>query len=181
MYITEEQWKASDAQAKADFTASTVAYAISHGHTEEFKFYEEDNYHNLVPFGDPRASVHSRLDVYFKYGLTDYAAELKDRLKYSSTRFLAAYMNEEKIQPILDKIGEGYIVLWVELYNDGKVRIWNLNYIQNTIGLRNLNYEVSLIKEKEIDPDSPKHLQKRYLLPHELGILIDRKPGTYAN
>lgn len=181
MTLTNEDWKKADAKAKADFTATTAYNLIIRGYMKQPKFFEEDEYHNLVPFGDQRASVHSRLDVYFKYGLTDYAAELKDRLKYSSTRFLAAYMNEEKIQPILDKIGEGYIVLWVELYNDGKVRIWNLNYIQNTIGLRNLNYEVSLIKEKEIDPDSPKHLQKRYLLPHELGILIDRKPGTYAN
>jgi len=154
-----------DRKAKQDFTASTTNYWREKGAEGELLFWESTSAATLVPFGDDRAYPQSRFDVYMSYeGRIWYAVELKERKRpsdYKKTVEEGAFMNSEKkalIQPLKDR---GYIPIWCELYPDGVIRIWNLGKI-DTDTLQTTAYQ---IKKINIDPDSQKITQKRYLLP----------------
>ena len=154
-----------DRPAKNDFTASTLNYWREKGANGDLKFFEMTSANTLVPYGDERAFPQSRFDVYICYeGQVWYAVELKERNiphDYSLTVTEGAYMNPEKrelIQPLKDK---GYTPIWCELYVDGIIRIWNLS----TIDVNTLQTKESRIKKINIDPNSHKQQQLRYLLP----------------
>ena len=163
-----------DRKAKSDFTASTLNYWRENGAEGKLLFWEMTSASTFVPFGHKDAYPQSRFDIYMSYeDRVWYAVELKER-KFDSDNPLTmkdgAFMNGEKknlIQPLIDR---GYIPIWCELYDDDKMRIWNLSRID----LNTLQHKEYSIKKITIDPDAGKIMQTRYLLPVSASTIIRR-------
>lgn len=154
-----------DRQAKCDFTASTYNYWRENGADGDIRFYEMTSASTLVPFGDDRAFTQSRFDVFMSYeDLLWYAIELKEREHPSTYKYTVeegAYLNPEKKEVIHMLEKQGYTPIWCELYTDGIIRIWNFAKID----VDSLPMKVANIKKVNIDPNSTKRQQPRYLLP----------------
>lgn len=128
-----------DRQSKYDFTASTVTYIqdIYYNKDVEIVFKEIDKNGNLVILGNPYANTQSTTDLAMFINDIPYMVELKERWgKYHSTFYgkendNEGWVLEKKKKEALFKAKEkGYIPLYVNIYPDGKVRIWNLNKIK---------------------------------------------------
>lgn len=154
-----------DRPAKNDFTASTVQYLERTGHRAPVSFYEENTYGTLVPFGSPEASPYAHIDVYMQYGNAWYAIELKERTGYNSNNSKimeeGTYYNYEKDKVLKESMKNGFIPLFVDLYPDGVIRVWNVS----SIDIAELAVETTSIRRYTVDPSSPQKVQKRPLLP----------------
>lgn len=163
-----------DRPAKNDFTASTQTYWAKYGQGDKISFWEMTSACTMVPFGSELASPRSRFDVFINYDdRIWYAVELKERnhpSDYERTINEGAFMNDEKKALVPQLKEQGYIPLWAELYTDGKIRLWNLD----KINLDTLEKKTFGIKKINIDPNSPKITQTRYLLPVSAATLINR-------
>ena len=172
-----------DRQAKRDFTASTVSYWKEKGKdTSRLAFWEKTKAGTLVPFDSPDADRESRLDVYICYSaVTDgrldavlwWSAELKERSYPSTANFFitgGSYLNTEKIEAMKEE--PDYAHIWVELYSDGKIRLWNLTHID----IGELPEVWSGIKRYTVK-NGPRIRQKRRLLPISKAIEIKRERG----
>lgn len=125
-----------DRQSKYDFTASTVNYISSIGKKNvKIRFYEFDEDGHMVEFDSPQSSTTSRSDLVMDYNGSLYKIELKERKgKYVSDYYgkdgdsEGWMLNIEKKDELLNDAS--YIPLYVNLYPDNKVRLWNLNKIE---------------------------------------------------
>lgn len=171
-----------DRKSKNDLTASTLYYLQINGYTGKTEFYELTSGGTIVPYGDRSADGNGRTDVWMIYRAASasgvYPIELKDRWNYSSdNEFIlrGSFLNPGK-KDYINGIKEkgGMIPLWAELYNDGRGRIWNLS----KINLDALPTEERMIKRINIDPDGKREPQKRFLLPIDKAIMIERKNGN---
>ena len=152
-----------DRNAKNDFTASTYSY---YSYNTGITFFESTSASTLVPFGDDRAWVSSRMDLYIQWDTPYYhiifPTEIKERDFPSDKDFImkeGAYINPEKIEVVKEEINKGNIPLWAEVYTD-KIRVWNLTKID----LDTLQVKYVPIKRYDIY-NGPKVMQKRFLLP----------------
>lgn len=187
-----------DRKSKNDLTASTLYYLQINGYTGKTEFYELTSGGTIVPYGDRSADGNGRTDVWMIYRTERHSAvypiELKDRWEYSSDSgpiLRGSFLNPGKKEYIsgikendgitslwaeLCDDGKGTIIipLWAELYNNGKGRIWNLS----KINLDALPKVERMIKRINIDPDGKREPQKRFLLPIDKAIMIERKNGN---
>lgn len=163
-----------DRQAKCDFTASTKTYWGENGAGDKISFWEMTSASTFVPFGSELAFEQSRFDVFINYGdYVWYAVELKERnhpSDYERTIEEGAFMNEEKKALIPRLKEQGFVPLWAELYTDGKIRLWNFDLID----INTLQKKTFEIKRINIDPNSPKITQTRYLLPVSAATVFTR-------
>lgn len=172
-----------DRQSKNDFTATTYNYITTHYPCwTGITFYETNNNNELVPYGDPSVPENEHLDVYIDLRSKNthiiYACELKERWgDYVSTYYgkdgqeKGWMYNPEKKRWLEDQIDNGYIPLYVNLYPDQKIRIWNI-----------LNIEVGEAREFDVpnstvEPEKGRAKKKRYELWNNQGIIIDRIKG----
>lgn len=151
----------ADRQAKCDFTASTIYHLEHTGHRAPVSFYEENAYGTLVPFGNPDASPYAHIDVYMQYGKAWYAIELKERTGYdSNSPYIIAsgtYYNYEKDEALKEAQEKGYIPLFVDLYSDGVIRVWNVS----KVNVEELPVAHKKIKRYSCIASSPKEEQDR--------------------
>ena len=166
---------ACDRQAKADFTASTTVYAEEKGLPGYLAFFEEDDNHQLIPYGE-NASITSHYDLWADFitsaGTQKYVFELKDR-DCTSTTYDTAYLNKEKLDELEEYNKNGVRFIWVELYTDGIVRFWNLSKVD----ISKLEEDVKYFSKKNVVEGSPKVEQHRLKIPMEMGIIIRRIKG----
>lgn len=167
-----------DRKAKCDWTASTYNYWKQSGaDTDNLLFYEATSANTLVPFGSPDADIQSRMDIYMIYEDTiKYAVEIKERFYpsiQSWTMNEGAFMNREKRDAIKKQKEDGWVPLWSELYDDGQIRVWNLDKID----IDTLPETEKSIKRTQIDPTSRKITQKRLLLAVSASTKYDRLNG----
>lgn len=162
-----------DIQSKYDFSASTVTYLSNKFPNADVRFYGVDSNGNMVDWDS--ASVTSHLDIYMLINNVRYACELKERWgKYHSTYYGEPdnegwIYNIEKDNFLKQAAENGDIPLYVNLYPDDKIRIWNINKITDAdLG------RVEKYIHKYTVKDSPRLLQKRYTLMNDTGIIIDR-------
>lgn len=165
-----------DRQAKKDFTATTYAICTASPVYSSVTFYEKDKNGDFVPFGSISASQTSHYDVWMDFTTSAwtkrYVFELKERHN-PDDRYSTAIINEEKWPEFVRLRKEGIIPMWVELYDNGKIRIWNLN----SIDFNKLNLNYYEIKKINIDPDSEKKWQTRREIPMEWGKTYGRIRG----
>lgn len=164
-----------DRQAKNDFTASTKAYLEEEGCPYGLKFWEESITGELVPYGDENASSTAHMDLYMDFVTSAwtrrYAVELKERIKYDSEAFDLWFYNIPKDRWLQAAKDAGCIPLFVNLYPDGKIDIWNLSKVESEGSV------TVPIKKVNIDPNSPKVEQERLLLPSDKAKRIRRVKG----
>lgn len=165
-----------DRPAKNDLTASTLTFLFKNN--KNVSFWEKDINGNLVPYGDPRAYEQDRYDLYIKYYDFWFAVEMKSRdLSHISYWVTAATEGEmfeiEKCEETKELQQEGYICLWAAVYNDGRIRIWQLNYMD----LDKLPMKPKT-KPKYNVKSSPFITEDVYLLPPQQSIIIDRINGN---
>lgn len=167
---------ACDRQAKSDFTASTMVYAKEKTLPGYLVFYEEDDNHQLIPYGE-NASVTSHYDLWADFitsaGTQKYVFELKDR-DCTSTTYDTAYLNKEKLDELEEYNKNGVRFIWAELYTDGIVRFWNLSKVD----ISKLEEEVRYFSKKNVVKDSPVIKQHRLKIPMEMGTIIRRINGV---
>lgn len=153
-----------DRQAKNDFTASTIQFLERTGYLAPTTFYEQNTYGDLIPYGDDDADPRARIDIYMRYGNTYYAIEIKERQYPSDTDFFivsGCYYNYEKEEVLKTYQKAGFIPLWVELYPDGIIRLWNVSNIKAS----ELPVERRYIPRYTCVPSAGKKCQERPLLP----------------
>lgn len=177
---------ACDRQAKADATASTLNYLNKRFgiNPKNVKYYEYDDDGNPVPFGDARACEQSRSDILMVINFWGYELrfpiELKERSFDHMCHFTTAVTEgailevnkKEEAERIMNEEGMPY--LWMELYIDKKIRLWNFAYLNlNSLPL------VPKTKGKYTVFNSPKITEDVYLLPAGKSLIIDRIEGSY--
>ena len=163
-----------DRQSKYDFTASTVNYLESIYPNKEitlvFKELDEDG--NLVNFGSKNVSKTSSTDLVMFFNDIKYVIELKERWgKYHSTYYNDWMLNIDKVEALTESDG---IPLYVNLYPDEKVRIWNLNKITDFQTITKDIHKTTVV-ESEIKR------QDRYVVWNKNSKLIKRIKGKKSN
>lgn len=169
-----------DRQSKYDFTASTVNYisSISNGEDVTVVFKEFDKDGNLVEFDSENSSITSRMDLVMFYNDVPYLVELKERKgRYTSDSYGVEgkegwFVNVEKQAEFAKN--QWAIPLFVNLFPDGKVIVWNLNRIKEF---------PSIVKGicKYNDIPSDRYLQKRVQVWNKDGVMFERVKGKPSN
>ena len=122
-----------DRQSKYDFTASTVNYIAEKYNNAVIVFKEFDKNGLLVDFDSPDSHQQSRTDLVMFINDYCYVVELKERWGKYTSNFYGKDEDEEGWMLNKDKVTElkrlSAIPLYVNLYPDGVVRIWNLDKI----------------------------------------------------
>lgn len=171
-----------DRQSKYDFTASTVCHLSKLYPNKEIsvvfkEFNKEDG--SLVDFDSNLSSTVSPSDLVMFFNDQPYIIELKERWgKYTSDRYGEEgdeegwMLNIEKHQSLTTQ--KWAIPLYVNLYPDNVVRLWNLNKINsyNTINKNIPKYTVV---------ESDKKNQDRYEVWNRDSKVITRLKGHPSN
>ena len=96
-----------------------------------------------IPY-DPYSPVDVYFTAYTDTRTVTYACELKERWDYDSTSYGADgqqgwVIEDWKKEVLEEKKAEGYNPIYVNLYKDGIIRIWNLNDVKDfgTTGVKN--------------------------------------------
>lgn len=171
-----------DRQSKYDFTASTVSYLSKLYPNKElsvvFKEFDKEN-GALVDFDSKQSSTVSPSDLVMFFNDQPYIIELKERWgNYTSDRYgkdtdeEGWMLNIEKHRTLT--IQKTAIPLYVNLYPDDVVRLWNLNKITkfNTINKNIPEYSVI---------ESEKKNQNRYEVWNRDSKVIKRLKGQPSN
>lgn len=174
-----------DRQSKYDFTASTVSYFAERyaGKDVSVRFMEWSTDHStLVPFDSEESDSCSRTDLCMEFTsgvtTTTYNIELKERWgKYVSDYYgedgkEGWMLNIEKDSVLKHSFG---LPLYVNLYPDGKIRLWNLDKVGGEYG------KVTKPIHKYTVIDSEVKQQDRYTLMNNQGITIPRIRGKKSD
>lgn len=165
-----------DRQSKYDFTASTVSYLSSKYEDKEIelKFKELDENGVEVDFDNCNSYDKSRVDLIMYFNGKKYVIELKERWgKYTSSFYgkeddVEGWMlNIDKVQELNKLDGTP---LYVNLYMDGKIRIWNLNKIDDYQTITKFIHKTTVL-------DSEIKKQDRFQVWNKDSILLDRITG----
>ena len=169
-----------DRQSKYDFTASTVSFLSEWVGDKDCKvmFMEQDKNGNLVEFDSADSYEKSRTDLYMFFNGHKYVIELKERWgKYTSNYYgnegdeNGWFLNIEKYE-VLKKLDA--IPLFVNLFPDGIVRIWNLNKIDGFKAVTKNIHQTTVTNSKLIE-------QQRYELWNKDATTIKRIKGEKSN
>lgn len=172
-----------DRESKNDYTASTVAYLNeNYPNITGITFYEPDEDGDLVPYGDWRASTTAHIDIVadlsWDGGNVTYSAEIKERWGNYTSDFYGKdgqnkgwVYNIEKDGWLEKECSLGRIPIYVNLYPDGVIRVWNINKIDKS------HHTTLPIKKIHTDPDSPRVEQERIELWNRDGKTYKRIKG----
>lgn len=167
-----------DRQSKYDFTASTVSYIDKMYNNVSVVFKEFDKNGLLVEFDSPASHQQSRTDLVMYINDYCYVVELKERWGKYTSNFYGKDEDEEGWMLNIDKVTElkrlAAIPLYVNLYPDNKVRIWNLNNIENYNTITKPIHKTTVI-ESEIKQ------QDRYEVWNKDSKIFDRVKGNKSN
>lgn len=173
-----------DRQSKYDFTTSVVNYIYNYLGKNDvtISFKEYDNEGNLVDFDSEYVDDKCRTDLVMFYITSTkdvrYEIELKERWKHYTSSYYGKEGDKEGWMLNIDKVEElnkkEGIPLYVNLYPDNKIRIWNLN--------KTTDYQTITkpIHKTTVLPSEVK-LQDRYEVWNKDSILIDRVKGYKTN
>lgn len=175
-----------DRQSKYDFVASVTNYFDDkYGDSDvSCRFYEySTDKTSLVEFDSEDSDSTSRTDLCMEFtsGVvsTFYNIELKERLgKYADDYYGEEgkegwFLNIEK-ESVLRHCDK--IPIYVNLYPNGKIRIWNLNKVKREdYGKETKPIHKYTVKESEI------LMQDRYTLMNKQGITIPRIKGEKSD
>lgn len=161
-----------DNNSKWDFSASTLSHILTaFTSIVNVKMYELGSNNERVEFGKGKTEATTDIiaDFYFNNGsVVSYICELKER-DYPSDKFSNGWILEcDKERSLMTMAKEGYIPLYVNLFPDDKVIIWNLNRV---------NYKrdnISIWAEKKTKSITPKTTHRGYGLKNKDGIIIER-------
>jgi hypothetical protein len=177
-YLVEGGYEC-DRQSKYDFTASTVSYLIENFNPKSIIFKEFDENGNEVDFDSPLSSTVSHTDLVMYYNGHPYLIELKERWgKYISTYYgkdgddEGWFLNIPKKEELTNQ--QWATPLYVNLYPDGIVRLWNLRKIDH---YNTLN---KVIDNSTVE-DKGKKEQNRYDVWNRDSIAINRIKGQPSN
>ena len=169
-----------DRQSKYDFTASTVTY-IKDKFTDRkayVVFKELDVDGNLVAFDSDDSYDKSRTDLIMFYNDVKYVIELKERWGKYTSDYYGKEDDAEGWMLNIDKVEElnkiDAIPLYVNLYPDGVVRVWNLNNISDFQTITK-NIHKTTVVESEIKT------QERYEVWNKDSKVIKRVKGEKSN
>ncbi|MEE1226331.1 MAG: hypothetical protein UHM08_04410 [Bacteroidales bacterium] len=179
-YLVEGGYEC-DRQSKYDFTASTVNY-LCEVYGEKVKsiiFKEFDVHGNQVEFDSIYSDSESRSDLVMYYNNIPYLIELKERWGGYHSNWCGKegdeegwFLNIPKKEQLLNQ--NWAIPLYVNLYPDNVVRLWNLRQINDypehnhTIGIKTVE-------------DKGRKMQKRNGLWNKDSKVIQRIKGQPSN
>lgn len=169
-----------DRQSKYDFTASTVTY-IKDKFTDRkayVVFKEMDADGNLVAFDSDESYDKSRTDLIMFYNDTKYVIELKERWGKYTSDYYGKEDDAEGWMLNIDKVEElnkiDAIPLYVNLYPDGVIRVWNLDKISDFQTI-NKNIHKTTVADSEVIN------QNRYEVWNKDSKVIKRVKGEKSN
>lgn len=141
----------------------------------------------FVKFGSNNVNRQDRLDFFIR--LEDgtrvrwCACELKERWGiYTSDYYGRQYqlegwfLNIEKDDILNIYAEQGFCPLYINIYPDGKTRIWNLWKVNKLANLKDTETSAE-IKKQNINPDSERVLQNRYQLWNDWGVTLTTIKG----
>ena len=179
MHKIEEGFKC-DRQSKYDYTASTITYLSTAmgSKLESVEFYEYDKNGNMVEFDSENVDSQSRTDLAFFVNGKRVNTELKERWgKYHSNYYgkdndkEGWMLNIDKFEQLISKEG---IPLYVNLFEDGYIRFWNLSKIPEFTTITKNIAKTTVI-------ESEKKIQDRYQVWNRDSKLIPRIKGYPSN
>lgn len=150
-----------DLNSKYEFIQSVTTY-VKENFNYTPTFYGINDDYQLVELGTESSTA--RLDLAMGYKGAYYAIELKERQEdYPSTRYGEEWQggwiyNMEKDSALQTATQYGYIPLYVNLYPDHIINIWNINNISK---METIERD---IKKNWVVENSPRIPQKRYTL-----------------
>lgn len=169
-----------DRQSKYDFTASTVTY-IKDKFTDRkayVVFKELDADGNLVAFDSNDSFDKSRTDLVMFYNDTKYVIELKERWGKYTSDYYGKENDAEGWMLNIDKVIElnkiDAIPLYVNLYPDGVVRVWNLDKISDYQKITKNIHKTTVADSEVIN-------QNRYAVWNKDSVTIPRITGSKSN
>lgn len=179
----EKEGFSCDRQSKYDFTASTINYIIQTTENKDIEivFKEFDENGKLIPFDSDKSSTTSDSDLVMFYNNHPYLIELKERKGIYTSEFYGKEGDKEgwmlNIKKEKDLQNQKWAIpLYVNLFPDGIIRLWNLNKIK-------INKDKKL--EKNINEYtvavSEKKKQKRYEVWNKDSKVIQRVKGHPSN
>jgi hypothetical protein len=170
-----------DRQSKYDFTASTVSY-LCETYGEKVKsiiFKEFDVHGNLIEFDSIYSDSKSRSDLVMFYNNTPYLIELKERWGGYHSNWCGKegdkegwFLNIPKKEQLLNQ--NWAIPLFVNLYPDNVVRLWNLRKINDYHTL------TKIIGNSNVE-DKGERMQDRYDVWNKDSTCIKRITGQPSN
>lgn len=169
-----------DRQSKYDFTASTVNFLAEwfNDKKADVMFKEFDKNGNEITFDDSNSNDKSRTDLVMYINNHRYIIELKERWGKYTSNFYGKDTDKEGWMLNIDKVAElnkiDAIPLYVNLYPDGYVRIWNLNKISEYQTITKNIHKTTVM-------DSEVKKQNRYEVWNKDSIKIKRVVGEKSN
>lgn len=171
-----------DRQSKYDFTATTVNYLSKINKPIKVIFKEFDKKGNIVDFDSPDSYEQSPIDLKMYMEIDgkniEYNVELKERWnKYNSNYYGKEndsegwVLNIDKVQAFNKLNG---IPLYVNLYPDKIVRIWNLDKINSFNTITKYIADQTVKKSKKSDKD-------RYEVWNKDSKVLIRYKGNKSN
>ena len=169
-----------DRQSKYDFTASTNTYLFEEmgDNLISIEYYEYDKQGNLVEFDSENVDSQSRTDLAFFVNGKRVNTELKERWSEYHSNYYGKdddkegwMLNIDKVEQLTSKEG---IPLYVNLFEDGYIRFWNLNKIPEFTTITKNIAKTTVIQSEKI-------LQDRYQLWNRDSKLIPRIKGYPSN
>lgn len=169
-----------DRQSKYDFTASTVSFLSGWVGDKKanvvFKEYNADG--EEIEFDSYDSYDKSRTDLVMYFNDTKYVIELKERWGKYCSSFYGKDSDAEGWMLNIDKVAElnkiDGIPLYVNLYPDGYVRLWNLNKISDFHTITKNIHKTTVM-------DSEVKKQDRYEVWNKDSIKIQRIVGKKSN
>lgn len=180
MYYKVNGGFSCDRQSKYDYTASTVSYIgeLYKNQDVTIVFKEFDSEGNLVEFDSPDSSKTSRSDLVMYFNDICYVIELKERWKQYHSNYYGKdednegwMLNIEKYKELKNADG---IPLYINLYPDNVIRIWNLNKIDDYQTITKNIHKTTVL-------NSDIKRQDRYQVWNRDSIEIPRIKGNPSN
>ena len=177
-----------DIPSKYMTTATCESYFVTtHSHWTGRTYWERTVAGDLVPFGSPGVNRTDRLDIFIRLEngvkVLWCACEIKERWgEYVSDYYGKPgqeegwFFNPDKDSVLREYGKKGFMPLYINLYPDGKTRIWNLWKVNKRYNIKNTLTQ-SNIKKRIIDPNSERVLQDRYQLWNDWGVTLDTIRG----
>ena len=151
-------------------------------------YWERTETGKLVPFGSENVNRTDRLDIFIRLEngkkVLWCACEIKERWGVYVSDYYGKegqdkgwFLNIDKDSILREYSDRGFCPLYINLYPNGKTRIWNLWKVNKIIDIETTRTS-ALIKKQNINPDSERVLQNRYQLWNNWGVTINTIKGN---
>ena len=169
-----------DRQSKYDLTASTVEFIEQwRGNNNVTLIFKElDKNGNEVVFDSDDSSATAPTDLIMYYNNKRYVIEIKERWGKYTSDYYGKESDEEGWMLNIDKVDKlkaiDAIPLYINLFPDGVVRIWNLNKINSFNTITKNIHKKTVVKSDVI-------AQQRYEVWNKDATTIKRVTGSKSN